>query len=150
MNFKKIIILAVGIITKSSCFHAAEQASRSITSTQEIYENQYNLARYNRQSYNNQLRSIISQLQENYASLTEHDKNITSKLNLKSRDLISSNDLLSLIRRNSKVTGRSNEIINSLIPKIHEIEDATQRALFLNLMATINVELDKYGNRHHK
>lgn len=150
MNFKKIIILAVGIITKSSCFHAAEQASRSITSTQEIYENRYNLAHYNRQSYNNQLRSIITQLQENYPSLTEHDRNITLSLTPRSTGLIKSNDLLSLIRGNSKITGRSNEIINSLIPKIHEIEDATQRALFLNLIATINVELDKYGNRHHK
>ncbi|WP_162801762.1 hypothetical protein [Candidatus Chromulinivorax destructor] len=142
--------MALAIVTKSSCFYAAEQTNRSIESTQQTYDNQYNVARYNPQPYRNQLHSVIDQLQANYAFLTEHDRNITLSLTPRSTGLIKSNILLSRIGRDSKVTGRSNEIINSLIPEIHEIQDTTQRALFLNLMATINVELDKYGNRHHK
>lgn len=150
MKFKRTIIVAVGIIIQSSCLYTAEQANRSIESTQQLYETQYNVACRSDQPYTNQLHSLMHQLEANNASLTEADKNITTKFTLKHRDLIRSNYLLSLGRRDLNIIGRSNEIINSLIPEIHEIQDRTQRTLLLALTAAHNVELDTYGNRHRK
>lgn len=151
MNLKTSIPLLACILTTSLCLYASEDSIRLTSQFEQIYT----YCTRNHESYQSQLQQIKDLMQDNLSSLSEHDKLIFEAMkrpldNLKRTNNHRNAGHYIMMRVDSKKIDQSNELINSLVAKTACFENSRQRALQLQEIAIHNVELDKYGNRHHK